>query len=151
MLKPQKIQFAPYRTKEREKAFLIFRAAIQPFGHMPRRKKTYSPARKLFHTEHSKWTKQGRKGGEELMVLGFQYFNYCLHWHESVILPPSLNPTSDTAGMGGSSNWDLYLSLCVRFQSKQEQKEGKKGKRGKLSSQNPEEAAGCNRINLSKK
>lgn len=68
--------------------------------------------------------------------------------HESVILPCSLNPTSDTAGMGGSSNWDLYLSLCVRFQSKQQQKEGKKGKQGKLRSQNPEEAAGYDRINL---
>lgn len=71
--------------------------------------------------------------------------------HESVILLSSLNPTADTAGMGGSSDWDLYLSLCVRFQSKQEQKEGKKGRQGKLRSQNPEEAAGCDRINLSKK
>lgn len=130
----KKQQLAPYRTKKWEKAFLFFCAAIQPFGHIARRKKTHSPARKLFHTELSKWTKQGRKGGEERMVLGFQYSSCWLHWqHKSVILPCSLSPTSDSPSWHSRHGWEhkvrsvLLVPLCqvsVQAGTERRQKRG---------------------------
>lgn len=47
---------------------------------------------------------------------------------------------------------NIFFILVFIFQNKimakQQQKEGKKGKQGKLRSQNPEEAAGYDRINF---
>lgn len=57
--------------------------------------------------------------------------------HGSPICPVlSTLPLPRQAWVG--SNWDLDLSLCVSFQSKQEQREGKKREAGDTRSQNPE-------------
>lgn len=72
--------------------------------------------------------------------------------HESVILCPVL-PTLHLTLQAwvGAVTGICICPFVSGFSPSRNRKEAKKGKQGKLRSQNPEEAAGCDRINLSKK
>lgn len=65
-----KEQAEPYRTQKWQKALLLFRATIQPLGHITGGKETHSPARKLFHTEHNYWMMEREKKDTETKFLG---------------------------------------------------------------------------------
>lgn len=104
-------------------------------------------------SERSRVGRVGRSGwswDSSTPVVG--YTDNTRAWSCPALSALHLTAHPDTAGMGGSRKWDLYLlSLCVRFQSNQEQKEGKKGEQGKPRSENPKEVAGYDGNSLNKK
>lgn len=95
---------AAYRTQKCQQALLLFRATIQPFGHITRGQ-SHPPARKLFHKGHRRrGPGRGHRGAKPQFV-GAAHLRLQAGWkaeRASVIRPPlpCLWHRSDTTGGG---------------------------------------------------